>query len=556
MSARPLRRLAAALAAAAAIALAGCVGIPTSGPVIAGPAVDEVDPEFVVTPNGPSAGMSPQDILGGFMQAVRAPQSDYQVARSFLTPELAATWDPDAGVLVRTDAAQLVVRGDEAAPVIDYAFSSNATVDATGHYVEAQTASARSLEFAFAQVDGQWRISAAADGIVLSAASFPRSFTSYALYYFDPSGRYLVPDVRWFPSRQSTPNLVVAALLAGPDEWLRRAVVSDFPAGTVLGPRSVVISAGTATVDLSAQASNATPEQLDRMRQQLVATLDVADARISADGVPLSVGQSTIQATIDPQPAGAVLVGTGTEFGYGSPNGVTPIPGISPAIVGDGATAAVVAHDQLSASYLAADGTVRHVVVPDAAVVVDQRPGLVAPALDGYGWTWSGGAGAPLEAFDPSGAAAGITAGGIPADATITGLAVSRDSTRLLVALAGGSGPRLLAFGIVRSGGAPTGLDQPIELAAPDGALVGVSWVDDRSAVVVADAGGSRSVRVVAIGAPGEDLAALSTGATAVGGRGGSTGIRALADGEVLAPSGTGDWTDAGFAATFLGVQQ
>ncbi len=51
--------------------------------------------------------------------------------------------------------------------------------------------------------------------MILSDVGFPRTFASYSLYFFDPSGRYLVPDVRWFPARQNTPNLVVSALLGG-----------------------------------------------------------------------------------------------------------------------------------------------------------------------------------------------------------------------------------------------------------------------------------------------------------------------------------------------------
>ncbi len=58
-----------------------------------------------MTPNGPTAGAPPADILAGFMQAVRAPQSDYSVARKFLSPAIAGIWDPNAGVLVRTGLA-------------------------------------------------------------------------------------------------------------------------------------------------------------------------------------------------------------------------------------------------------------------------------------------------------------------------------------------------------------------------------------------------------------------------------------------------------------------
>jgi hypothetical protein len=551
MSARIARALTAAIAIA--LLLSACTGIPTSGPVIAGPAVDEVDPELVVTPSGPPAGANPTQILNGFMSAVRAPQGDYQVARQFLTPGLASSWEPDAGVVIRGTAPTLTETGTGSTPVIVYAFDTSASVDAAGRYRAAAEAGSRSLEFTFQQVDGQWRISSAPDGTVLGPVSFGTVFSEYALYYFDPSGRYLVPDLRWFPAGRSTPSLAVASLLAGPDDWLQHSVVTDFPAGTALGSRGVVVTGSRAAVDLTSVVASATPEELDRMHQQLVATLGIPDVTILADGVALRVGAVGPQAVVDPQPTGATLAGTTTEFGHVGATGIVPIPGLSTSVIAVGPRSAVVDAGQTAAAVLAADGTVR-VVTAGGSTPVDAREGLIAPSLDDYGWTWSA-AGSGLEAFASDGTAAGLPASAIPADATIVSLAVSRDSTRLALALDGPTGPRLLVFGIVRVAGAPTGLDPPLELPAP-GPIASVEWVDDRSLIVVADALESRLAVVVPLGAPAESLGALPEGAIAVGGRGGVLGIRALADGVVWAPGGNNGWTEAGLSATYLGVQQ
>jgi len=543
-----------AVALGAALALAGCGGIPTTGPVIAGPAVDAIDPDYVVTPNGPVPDADPAGILAGFMRAVRSPQADYAVARQFLTAELAMAWDPYVGVLIRTDAAVPVEVGTEAAPVIEYSFPTRASVDAAGRYREADVTGTRTLEFEFAQVDGQWRISAAPDGVVLADVSFERAFADYPLYFFDPSGRYLVPDVRWFPSRQNTPSLVVAALLAGPDEWLAHAVVSVFPPGTTLGSRPVTVSGGRAEVDLGPQIASASPGDLDRMRQQLIATLDVASVTITAEGIPLPVQAAGPAATRDPAPSGSVLLGTPTEFGHASPNGIVPIPGVTEAVVADGAVGVTLDRAQTSAAYLVADGSVRR-VADGVPAVLDTRPGLVVPSLDEFGWTWSAGDGSPIEAFGPDGTAAGLVTSAVPGDAAVVALALSRDSTRLAVGLRSPDGPRLLVFGVVRSGDAPTSLDPPLELPAT-GPIGSLAWVDDRSLVVVADAAVGRTAQVVGLGAPGESLGALPPGGVAVGGRGGVAGIRALADGLVLSPGGSDGWTEAGVTAGYLGVQQ
>ena len=44
-----------------AFALAGCVGIPTSGGVETGPVIEQqLDPDFVIDPSGPRAGSGPE----------------------------------------------------------------------------------------------------------------------------------------------------------------------------------------------------------------------------------------------------------------------------------------------------------------------------------------------------------------------------------------------------------------------------------------------------------------------------------------------------------------
>jgi len=83
----------------------------------------------------------------------------------------------------------------------------------------------QTLSFSFEEQGGEWRISEAADGIVLSQTSFALAFREQALYFFDPTYRFLVPDVRWFPFRQTIPARIVRALLAGPTSWLQGGVV-------------------------------------------------------------------------------------------------------------------------------------------------------------------------------------------------------------------------------------------------------------------------------------------------------------------------------------------
>jgi len=559
MNARP--RLLAGLATLllAAIALAGC-GMPTAGPVVAGPALGEVDPDYVVSPSGPAEGASPEEILGGFMLAVRAPQADYQIARQFLARGFADEWNPDAGVAIRAGIAEIRESGDSSAPqpVWRYEFVMSASVDADGRYREQSPPSPRVAEFAFVQEDGQWRISSAPDGIVLGAVAFTRAFAAVPLYYFDPAFRYLVPDLRWFASRGSTPSRAVAALLNGPDAWLNRVLVSEFPPGTAVGAGGVVVSEGRAVVDLTAQAATADGRRLDRMRQQLAATLGMPDVELRAAGVALAPDSSGPLATIDPQPSGAVLVGTADDFGFGTASGIVQIEGVTEHIVADGAVAVTLAQDARSAAYLAEDGTVRYVSADDdQPTVIDDRAGLLAPALDHYGFVWTvdAGPGSRIEAYDRLGQPVGLAVESLPTDAAIVSIAMSRDDTRLLVATRSGLGSRILIYGVERQDGVPTLLRQPLELPAPSGELLAAAWVNDRSIVASTAASGER-IWVLPIGAPSHELGQLVVGAQLVGGRDGVPGIRALVEGSVMAASSDGGWNGTGLTASFLGVQQ
>ncbi len=558
MSRSRARGLLATIALAAAAVLAGCAGIPTSGPVVAGPEIGFAEPDFVVNPAGPQPGATPADILVGFMTALRAPQGGYQVAKEFLAPSLATSWKPDARALIRVGTPGITETLATPTTVrVDYTIETVAQVDDRGRYAETPRTE-RTLAFAFSLHDGEWRISEAPDGIVLSAAAFDLSFQPTALYFLDPNGRFLVPDPRWFARRSTTPVTIVEELLRGPTEWLQRVVVTGFPAGTTLGDQSVdVRTGGTVRVDLNAAAAATSPEARAAMRVQLAATLGVPSVELSAAGVPLEIPPNPgLAPLLDPQPSGAVLVGTGGDFGFGTDQGIVPIAGITPAVVADEATGAVLAHDLSSAAYRDGDGAIRVVSVADpVSRVIDDRDALLPPSLDpvGFVWTAQGIAGAAITAVALDGTVTPLSTDGLPGDFAIVSLAVSRDGTRLLVAGSSALGTRLLVYGIVRVDGIPVELTGPLELPVPVDVL-DAAWVDDRTVVALGRVEGA--ALLVPLGGPSVEFGVIDGAVAIVGGPGGASGIRALAQGTVLAPDTVGDWNPTGTDATFLGVQQ
>lgn len=557
-----MSRVAAAIATATAVValLGGCVGIPTGGGIVASTVFDEdTDTDFVYNVSGPQPDSEPVTLLADFLLAVRSPVNDYAVARLFLTPELAETWNPDASVLIRGTTTSIEPGGQPDS--LRYLFTSKASVDAQGRYTEQRDAVTQSHTFVFARSgdDQQWRIAAAPDGIVLSASSFANTFGEHSLYYFDPSHRYLVPDVRFFPARPTTPSRVVAELLAGPNEMLQQGVVvSEFPEPTALGVGSVRISSGVATVDLSDNAAATDQQQREWMRQQLAATLGTPEVVITVSGVPLTLPDTTGGAVINPTVESAALIATADSFGFATAAAVTAIPELSETVLALEPSGATLAEDGRAVAVRAGDGTVQ-LVSELGAVVLDERDGLVTPSIDPFGLVWSAPAGDPaaIIAFEASGAPHPVAVAGMPPNSRLVSLDLARDGARVLLAVNTDLGPQLYAAGVIRRDGIPAQLGPFLPLPVSAGTILDADWVDNHTVVALVAGETSTKVAAFSLGGPSMSLGELDGAVTVVGGNGGRSGIRVLTGtGSVQQPSGTNGWAPTGIEALLLATQQ
>lgn len=557
-----MRRTSVGFACVLVIALAGCVGIPTGGGIEAGPVIDDqIDPEFIVLPSGPRTGAPQQEILEDFMLALRGPQNDYATARLFLTTDLAENWDPDESTIVRTGIPSM---GPGSAPdSLTYTVTATASVDADGRYSE-RTPAPQTLEYAFTQQDGEWRISSAPNGIVLSQSSFNVVFTERPLYFFDPSHRFLVPDVRWFPSRQTVAVRVLRALLAGPTSWLQGGVLlSAFPIATTLDNTTtrgaVSIESGRATVQLSKEALTASPQERDYMRQQLAATLGIANVVMTVGGIELEVPEPGVAAVQNPRVEDPPLVGVGDNFGFDGGDGIRQITGLSDKVVGAGATAVSLSSDKQVAAMLTPAGVAVAQVGGDPALVVDSRGGLIAPSIDPFRFVWTaqGENAASLTTFEIDGSEHPVQSG-LPADASIVSVDVSRDGARILLYLSTPVGPKLLVAGIVRdTANVPVRLGEPEYLPVSDDVPVDATWVNDRTVASVARASEVYPVTAFEIGGPSAPIGQIGSAVSIAGGNGGTDGLRVLrSTGEVQRPQGSGSWVDTGITANYLGTKQ
>jgi hypothetical protein len=303
--------LAAALLAAAAVA-AGCSEIPTSGPVIDAGAVEPLEEQrrFIeVSEAPPEAGMTPVEIVDGFINAMASYQPGYETARQFLTEEAATQWDPSAGVTVFYEArpdTQLV-----GADTVHVRMTVRGEVGSDGSFVELLETDERekSSELQLVQEDGEWRIANPDPGILIDDFSFEREYQPRNVYFFDPRFEVLVPDVVYLPrtANDATATLLARKVLGEPTDWLAPAVVTAFPEDAELGVDAVPVRDGVATVVLSPQVALAGADERERMAAQLTWTLgqlpEVEEVEILVtSGAPLI--QSEPMSPRDPELSG------------------------------------------------------------------------------------------------------------------------------------------------------------------------------------------------------------------------------------------------------------
>ncbi|WAB81835.1 LpqB family beta-propeller domain-containing protein [Microcella daejeonensis] len=548
--------------------LVACVQVPASGPVEAG---DEIagaadsDADILQVPDGPSAGASQEEVLRGFLAAAAGAQNNYRIARSFLVDETATAWNPQASTLVRSREGTITRDDDD---TLRYAAPIIAAVDAFGRYSSAEGGVQELEPFDFVEVDGEWRISALGDGILLSQQAFPGAFSQHTLHWFDPVFENLVPELRWFPSRSEVETSIVQALLDVPSPWLQGAVVSAVPEGAQLGLTTVEITDGVASVDLTDEVLGLTNDARQRLRQQLTASLravsGIASVQITVDQNPIAIlGDPAAGPAVVPQVDARLLLRDEEEFGFAGGGGLEALPGISAAVIGLEADAVALSYDERLAAIRTPAGVSALREGSDEPVLIDARPGQIEPAIDGFGVIWS--ASTDAAASSPGALRVSLIDGsaqavetGLGAGDRLVELAVARDDARVLLLLDGSTGPRLVVAAVIRdeTTGLPLRLGPFETLPIVEGAPIDAAWVDPVRVAALVDADESAFVQLIEIGGRSRSLGRPSNAVQIVGGNNGVDGLRVLdSAGLVLEPRGSG-WQPTGREAVFLGVQQ
>ncbi|MEJ5946154.1 LpqB family beta-propeller domain-containing protein [Pseudokineococcus basanitobsidens] len=524
---RRLRRAAAATLLPVLLLLAGCVDLPSQGPVVAGLAPGaEPAPRFVAA--GPAPGASPVAVVEGFLRASAAFDDDYPVARSYLAPSSARSWRPTTQVVVvsarglvvgggggpqlsETDGAPAATPTSGAVRTVSVSAPLEGVVDARGRWTTAGSGASYAVDLDVVRVEGEWRIDRPPDEVVLGRDVFSQLYVPFELQWLTPSRDALVPEVRWFPGRSPSATLLVSELLAGPSPWLADAVTTAVPDGAVLlsePPAVPLDDRGRAVVDLSEEARAASAPDRVLMQAQLEATLrgvpGVQGVQLSAEGSALDVPRADPDLLDDPVVVDPPVVLSGGRVARLDGDGAEVVPGLldvstllpsDPAVGVDGLVAVLV---QQRSQLLVG----RPDAEDDGLRTVLSGADLVPPSVDRRGWVWSTPARArgQVVAVDDGGRLVRVAAPWLDGRRVLA-LRVSRDGARAAVVSTDGASTRLDVAGVVRSaadGGAPVRLDVPDSPPVPGlEEATDVTWVDSTQVALLGRAEGEEGTRLL-----------------------------------------------------------
>ncbi len=268
------------LAALLGIVLSGCTSMPQSGPVheVGHEQQGPTTPGAYYDPQPPHRGADPGQIVAGFLEAMKATPVKTSVAKQYLTPQARAQWHPESRTITYQDVGS-PTRGtpplgsaDSAGTAPQVELTGAAAYDARGAWQGTLPGSQAGLQFQVQTVEGQWRLSVVPDAMVVPDTWFAERYERALRYYFDPTGRFLVPEPVFVPSDDQMTTQLVRGLLSEPPEG-QQVLRTAIPAGLSLGLSVPITSAGVADVQLTGPNRPASREEGDRMVAQLVWTL-------------------------------------------------------------------------------------------------------------------------------------------------------------------------------------------------------------------------------------------------------------------------------------------
>ena len=464
-----------------AILISGCAQLPRNSAIGIGPDVSSQNSgDFVYySLSLPADGASKEDIVSGFLSAGTGPQDDYAIARTYLTLDAQATWLPSKEVLIQDGSPTMTWIGED---LVTVDVKISASVDERGVYRPAPAGSLRRLMYKLEKENGEWRVAEAPNLTMLIHPNFKVLFKPYSVYFFESTHRYLVPDVRWFPSRSSTATHLVNARLAGAEDWLKPALASEPAPSFSLNTDAVTVTDGIANIDLSDSAFEASVNEMRYLKAELRATLlqlnSVTDVNISISrnpqeiaDIPAQIAASSATAPLVLTQAGISQIDTGDEL--------FSMNQLSPLVAGTVSDFAVSASKQ-SVALKTSRGIywVTKTALGLESKLVDLRKSLLAPRWDNRDWLWSVGNN-PVQAWIVSDASGSSKLNArVLSGSAVQSFEVSPDGSRVVMLLKGERNGVWISSVVRDKTGKPISLAEPINVFIVDGLPFSVSWMD------------------------------------------------------------------------------
>jgi hypothetical protein len=529
--ARTARPVLAVLAArVAALSAAGCVSVPSGGPVVSYPVTQgpgAQNQQYVqIVPQPPRPGWSPTDIVQGFLTASASFGNNGNVAAEYLTPPAQKVWKPLWSAIVYKSGPNVKggptpAAGAKGSVSVQVDGQEQAYLQGYGHYSVPTASSAADdssdsqQSFTLVKWNGQWRISSAPNKLLLTSDSFGHDYQLRNLYFLDPTGRYLVPDPVYVPVNASPNNLMnglVNDLITPPGDWLTSgATKTALPPGTKIS--AVTLSGVTAVVNLTGAAiGKASIPTMEQVSAQLLLTLRT-NAQTASSGQPVQSVEVELnskpwsppgsqgnpvqtQATVSPPSGGSAVFYYVDSSGYlTSRNGLKGKP-VRGARIGTGFSQIAVSPD---GRYLAAlRGTTLYTGF-DNGPLTKRSGGYASMSWDGNDDLWAS-AGTQIVLFRGAAGSRQPLSQPVLVDVTRSGvnnitvpfgqLKVAPDGVRVAVVFGGSSDG--LAFGAIsgEQGATPRITLSQVQLS-PQGAttFTGLSWYGPDDVITLADPG-------------------------------------------------------------------
>ncbi|MCW2698887.1 MAG: Lipoprotein LpqB, beta-propeller domain-like protein [Blastococcus sp.] len=512
-----------ALFVALALASSACSTVPASSPTVQITEAPVRPPEEVgIEPLSPARGATPEEIVRGFVEAAASTVAGHPIAREHLTPSAARSWSDETGItVISPDYASVTTESGRVSVTANLV----GTVDQRGVFSVGGEAHF-TREYTLEEVDGEWRITDPAGGLVILEPDFERLYRLRAAYFLDPTGQRVVPDPRYLITGEAQPTALVERLLDGPSSALAAGVRNPLSGAELR--RTVTVDDQSAVVDLTGLSTDPAPV-LSQICAQLVWTLEqlrIRTVEIRIDGQPVDIDAVPAEQTVDDwaafDPEGMPVDAVGHYVWDGAlrtvPEG-EPAPG--PAGTGTyGLTSAAVSADPRTGSLSFVAGVRSQ--NGQASLLAGPYGKELAPVLNGSTFTAPTVAGTRSEIWlvrngtEVVRVPAGATPQAVSADSLAglgraVALQLSPDGVRAAAVVDGPEGPALYVGTVVRAEDGGVALRDLREVAPSLSQVADVAWQDGASLYVLAgDAAEDRIVPYL-VGVDGFGLTEVPT---------------------------------------------